>query len=242
MSAMQRSFIHLHHQAHSIENRNIVLGLCDTNPNARLLDCGCNDGEITMEVARQIGTEDVWGIEVVEKIATMAKDRGIKVITVDLNQPLPLESENFDVVHAANIIEHLSNTDMFLTEVHRILKLGGYLIISTCNLAAFHNIFFLLLGRQPPPADVSDEFQVGVWDAPIRKNPSGPCHRRMFTLRALEGLLGCHGFKVEKSAGAGFYPLPAKLARLMCRIDKRHSAYVTVKARKAKYTCATSER
>lgn len=225
-------FRYLHYQAHSLETRKIVLELCEPNPEAKLLDCGCRDGEIAMEVAQRIGTREIWGIEIVETDAAKAKVRGIKVARADLNKPFPFESESFDAVHAANIIEHLCDTDTFLKEVYRVLKRGGYFIVSTCNLAAFHNIFFLLLGRQPPSADVSDEFQVGVWSTSMKRNAGGPNHRRIFTLRALGELLKCHGFEVEKSVGAGFYPLPLPLARLMCKIDKRHAAYITVKARK----------
>lgn len=171
---ISRIFTYLHRQAHSVETRNIVLELCDRNPDGRFLDCGCGDGEITMEVAQQVGTRDIWGIEIVQESAVKAEGKGVKVIKGDLNEALPLESESFDVVHAANIIEHLSNTDMFLKEVHRVLKLGGYFIVSTCNLAAFHNIFFLLRGRQPPSADVSDEFfGVGVWSNKQEKTPGG---------------------------------------------------------------------
>ena len=232
---VSKIFGHLHHQAHSVEARNIILDCCERNVDARLLDCGCNDGKIATEVAQRIGTKDIWGIELVEEFAAKAIKKGVKVVRGDLNDPLPLETEIFDVVHAANIIEHVSNTDLFLKEVHRVLKVGGYFLVSTCNLAAFHNIFFLLLGRQPPPADVSDEFQVGVWTTNKRRNAGGPCHRRMFTLKALEGLLECHEFEVEKSIGSGFYPLPFPLARLLCKIDKRHSAYIIIKAKKANY-------
>lgn len=235
MFNVSRIFTHLHRYAHSIETRNIVLNLCERNPHARLLDCGCNNGEIAIEVAERIGTKEIYGIEIVEVDAAKAEERGIKVARADLNKPLHFESGSFDVVHGANIIEHLSNTDMFLKEVYRVLKLGGYFIVSTCNLSAFHNIFFLLLGRQPPPASVSDEVLVGTWSSMKRcSNTSGPGHRRMFTLRALEQLLEYHEFKIEKSAGAGFYPLPIKLARVMCCIDKRHSAYIIVKARKVR--------
>ncbi len=224
----------LHYQAHSLESRKIALELCEPNPNAKLLDCGCGDGEIAMRVAERIETKEVWGVEIMQESAVTAKERGIRVLRGDLNKSFAFKSETFVVVHAANIIEHLYDTDTFLKEVHRVLKVGGYFVVSTCNIAALHNIFFLLLGKQPPAADVSDEFVVGVWSASRRRKPGGPCHRRMFTLRALEGLLKCHGFEVEKSAAAGFYPLPPLLSRLMCKIDKKHSAYIIVKARKAK--------
>ncbi|MCL0092284.1 class I SAM-dependent methyltransferase [Dehalococcoidia bacterium] len=199
---------YLHRQAHSVEARNVVLNFCEQNPNARILDVGCGNGEIALEVGAQIGSKDIWGIEIVEERAANARQKGIRVIQGDLNHPLELESESFDIIHAANIIEHLSNTDTFVREIYRILKGNGYFIVSTCNLASLHNIFFLLLGRQPPSADVSNEFQVGVWRTPRKRASIGPSHRRIFTLKALESLLKCHGFKIEKSAGAGFYPLP----------------------------------
>ncbi|MCL0057490.1 class I SAM-dependent methyltransferase, partial [Dehalococcoidales bacterium] len=126
---------YLHYQAVSVEARTIVLNLCEKNPDTRLLDVGCGDGEITMKVAERIGTKMIWGIDIVEDSLTKAKAKGIQVVAADLNQPLPLESESFDIVHAANIIEHLSKTDIFLKEVYRVLKPGGYFIISTCNLA-----------------------------------------------------------------------------------------------------------
>ena len=221
----------------TLENRRVILSLLEVNPDAKLLDCGCGAGEITMEIARQVGTKQVWGIEIVENAAAKAEERGIKVSRGDLNEPFPFDSENFDIVHAANIIEHLYDTDMFLEEVHRVLKVGGYFLVSTCNLAALHNIFSLLLGRQPPLAQVSDKIMVGMWSSkggPWTEylEPRRPQHRRIFTLKALEGLLQYYGFHVEKSVGAGFYPLPLVLAGVMCKVDKRHSAYIAVKARK----------
>lgn len=230
-------FTYLHYRACRVETRRIVLELCEPNTEAKLLDCGCDDGEITMKIASRVGAKEVSGIEIVEENALKAQEKGIRVSRSDLNQSLPFSSQSFDVVHAANIIEHLYDTDTFLKEVHRVLKVGGYLLVSTSNLAALHNIFFLLLGRQPPVAHVSDEILAGVWNSKGRPwaehwRPRGPLHRRIFTLKALEGLLVYHGFQVERSVGAGYYPLPLVLARVMCKIDKNHSAYIVTKARK----------
>lgn len=47
------------------------------------------------------------------------------------------------------VIEHLFDTDNFVSESFRILKPGGYTIVSTVNLASWHNIFALILGYQP---------------------------------------------------------------------------------------------
>ena len=167
-----------------------------------------------------------------------ARAKGIKVHRSDLNEKLPFEDDTFDVVHANQLIEHLSDTDMFIKEVYRILKASGYLIISTPNLASFHNIICLLFGKQPYPAMVSDEVYVGTFPLPhpakrseIDKEP-GPGHRRIFTFCALKEILEYHGFVVEKSLGSGFYPLPPPLARVICFLDKRHAVTISMKARK----------
>lgn len=59
-------------------------------------------------------------------------------------------SDNYaDLVIAQEIIEHLFDTDHFLSEVHRVLKPGGILIISTPNLASLKNRLRLLVGKYP---------------------------------------------------------------------------------------------
>lgn len=73
----------------------------------------------------------------------------------------------FDLVHANQVIEHLYETDLFIKEIYRILKKGGYAIISTPNLAGLHNIVSLILGKQPFPAHVSNEIVLGT-PSPIK--------------------------------------------------------------------------
>jgi len=68
---------------------------------------------------------------------------------------------SFDVVFANQVIGHLYETDLFLKEIYRMLKNGGYTIISTPNLAGFHNIFSLIFGKQPFPAHASNEVILG---------------------------------------------------------------------------------
>ena len=220
----------------TLEYREVIFSLLEKNPDAKLLDCGCGNGEVTLSVAERIGTSRIYGIDIVEGNIDKAKANGIQVYQGDLNQKLPFESESFDVVHASNIIEHLCNTDIFIKEVHRVLTVGGYLIISAPNLANIGNILFLILGKQPQVMNVSDEVQVGTWIILGEKRFSGTSdpihHKRMFTLGALKELLEYHGFKVEKGIGSGFYPLPTPLAKVMCLIDKRHAACRIVKARK----------
>jgi SAM-dependent methyltransferase len=208
--------------------------LLEPDNNARLLDAGCGKGDLTAAAAKAIGTINIQGVEAVAEIADMAREKGIKVQLSDLNDPFPFDNEAFDVVLAIEIIEHLSNTDVFLKEIFRILRKGGYVVVSTPNLSSWPNVMYLIWGKQPAVASVSDEVVVNTWhgNSDRREMKEGPSHRRIFTPGALEALLVFHGFKIEKSIGTGFFPLPIRLARIFCLIDKNHTARITVKARK----------
>jgi len=67
----------------------------------------------------------------------------------DLEKPLKIKPNTTDLVIALEIIEHLYDTDQFLSEIHRILKPKGTLILSTPNLASLPNRLRLLFGGYP---------------------------------------------------------------------------------------------
>ena len=237
MMAINPLFARLSRQI-NLEYRQDLLSLLEEKPNAKLLDCGCFDGEFTVEVAGKIKTKEVCGFDIAGESLAKAKAKGIQVYEGNCNDMLPFETGTFDVFLANQVIEHLSNTDLFIKEIYRVLKTGGYAVISTPNLASVPTTLYLFCGIQPWEATVSDEVVVGSWH-PIKQPklhnpfPVGMVgHRRLFTMPALVGLLRHHGFKVERSVGSGYYPIPHPLSKFACFIDKRHSVYITVKARK----------
>ncbi len=46
------------------------------------------------------------------------------------NHPYPFKDGEFDLILATNVMEHLKDDAKFLKECHRILRKGGYLVIS----------------------------------------------------------------------------------------------------------------
>src|SRR5208337_284277 len=57
-----------------------------------------------------------------------------KLGNADFNtQPLPFLNNAFNLVVCEQVIEHLHNTTYFLSELYRILKIGGSLLLSTEN-------------------------------------------------------------------------------------------------------------
>jgi ubiquinone/menaquinone biosynthesis C-methylase UbiE len=218
------------------EYRKDVLSLFEPHPDARLLDLGCGDGEFTLRVAEKIGTKRVFGVEMIKDSVDKAAASGIKCYQADFDRAhFPFEDETFDVVCANQVIEHLSDTDTFVKEIYRVLKPGGYAVVSTTNLAAFHAVFLLLMGFQPYAANVSSEapWAGTFYPARGRRSPPEMAHRRIFTLRALRELLQYHGLKAQRSTGSHFFPFPAPLGRLACMVDKRHATRISIKAKKS---------
>lgn len=217
-----------------VQNLNNIISCLNQNPNANLCDLGCDDGQWTMKLAEKVCTKSLFGVELVEERRSKAEAMGIAAASSDLNGPLPYRDNYFDIMHANQVIEHLSNTDLFLSEIHRTLKPGGYVIISTENLASWHNIFALVLGYMPfsltntttktaalgnPLAPHTNEefWESATWH-----------HKTVFTTKGLTHLLRLHGFRIEAIKGAGYYPL----GNLFATIDPFHVAFITIKAAK----------
>ena len=214
------------------------------NKNARLLDCGCWDGTNTKRYGKIVGTNFLYGLEINKKKAEEASKKGVNVKILDLNQKFPYKDNFFDVVIANHVIEHLVDVRLFVSEIYRILKKGGYIILGTPNLASWHNIFALLLGLQPfsgptiKPDYMSDvnlvkDMNKDRLNKVFSGNETGDLdHIKVMTTRTLIRLLNDCGFKIEKIEGFGYYPVPPIIAKGLSNIDPYHSHYIIVKGRK----------
>lgn len=218
-------------------NRRAILDLVPHQPGGSMLDCGCEDGSFTLRLAERAAIEgEVHGVEIFEAAAVAAEGRGVQVVRADLDRGLPYESGRFDVVHANQVIEHLHDTDGFLGEIRRVLKPGGCAILSTNNLASWHNVVSLLLGFQPMPAHASNQVIVGNPlnpEAGARHPHAARAHWRVFAWQGLLEVCAHHGLHPERTLGVGYYPLPPGLARLAAAIDPRHAAYLTFRLTRA---------
>jgi ubiquinone/menaquinone biosynthesis C-methylase UbiE len=64
--------------------------------------------------------------------------------------PLPVEDEMFDYILCSEVIEHMEQDPMFmLSELNRVLKPGGMLILTTPNIASSSAIHRILNGLDP---------------------------------------------------------------------------------------------
>jgi SAM-dependent methyltransferase len=217
------------------ENRRVILDALEPRDGGALLDLGCADGAVTARVAERVRVERVVGVELIDHLADAARARGMEVVGADLNARLPFPDASFDVIHSNQVIEHLADTDNFLREIRRLLKPDGYAVVSTNNLASWHNVASLVLGWQPPPCHPSDEVIVGNPVGVMEGAPGarGQMHLRVFTGRALAGVARHHGLRPDLVATAGYYPFPVALARILNRLDPRHGAFLVQRYRTA---------
>ena len=213
-----------------------IYSLFERNDGCVLLDLGCGDGSSTMLIAKYINASKVIGLELDDDRIKKAQEKGIVVYKADLNKKFPLDDESADVVFANQVIEHLINIDNFVSEVYRVLKPSGYAVVSTENLASWHNIFALLLGNQPYSGPcVNTKCVIGhhplhptvdrIYDPYLK-------HNTVLAYKALKRVFQAYGFRVEKVIGSGYYPFPKSFARLFCRCDPSHAHFLTLKARK----------
>jgi SAM-dependent methyltransferase len=179
----------IHQQLHRAINE-ILVSL--ERPGACLLDVGCWDGVECQSYGVSLKTRRLLGVEIFETQARQAEGRGIEVARVNLEQDnLPWADASVDVVVCNQVFEHLKDIFRPLDEIARVLKPGGYLVISVPNLASLHNRVMLAAGMQPT--------SIRIFGPHVRGFAKGEFERFLLT----GGLFDCKHVR-----GVGFHPLP----------------------------------
>lgn len=114
----------------------------------KLLSIACSIGVIEEKIKNKLGIT-VYGVDAAKDSLKEANKRGIITKYADVSKRLPFKSGYFDFVFAGEIIEHILDAKFFLSEIHRVLKPKGYIIITTPNLARIDDRLKLLFGKTP---------------------------------------------------------------------------------------------
>jgi ubiquinone/menaquinone biosynthesis C-methylase UbiE len=104
-------------------------------PGKSLVDFGCGQGTITLDLAEAVAPGEVLGFDLqaehVARAQELAAQRNITNATFkvgDVFDP-PCAPESCDIVYANAVLSHLSEPDKCLGVMYRCLKLGGYVAI-----------------------------------------------------------------------------------------------------------------
>lgn len=147
----------------------------------RVLDYGCGDCASLLEL-RALGAEP-YGVEVDPNVRELAEALGVRVHVGPLSE-LSERDGKFDAITLSQVIEHVTDPEMLLRELHARLKPGGRLVLTTPNSRSLTRH---ALGRRWLH-----------WHMPF--------HQNHFNAAALRRLLSRAGFDVEKVAS--FTPIP----------------------------------
>jgi glycosyltransferase involved in cell wall biosynthesis len=169
----------------------IILRWLSQLPPSRVLDLGCSGGLLSERV-RALG-HSVTGVDVVE--LPNVRDRVDHFIRGDLDKGLPLEVEAdgpFDVVLAADVLEHVRTPELVLDQCRAVLAPRGVLVASVPNFGHWY-------ARGRTALGLFDYDQRGIFDRG---------HVRFFTRRGLLRRLRAAGFELVRNQATGL-PLEA---------------------------------
>ncbi len=111
----------------------------------------------------------------------------------DLTSGIPLKNGCADICVASEILEHIYNSKYFLTEIARILKDRGYLILSCPNICSLKYRLSFLFGKIPSHAAKSD----------CTYSDDKPGHIRDYNFQEAQNLLETTGFIVNQRKSDG---------------------------------------
>ena len=163
-----------------------LLDLALALPPGRVLDLGCGEGYLG-ERLRSAGHE-VTGLDV--RISAAAKERLDHVVEADLDAGLPAAisaAEPFDIILAADVLEHVREPKRLLAELHEVLHRRGRLLVSVPNFGHWYPRARTALGR-------FGYDRRGILDED---------HVRFFTRRSFERLLHRAGWHVMVREATG---------------------------------------
>jgi SAM-dependent methyltransferase len=174
----------------------------------RAIDVGCGSGFYTDFCRRQGNT--VVGVEITSQVET-AHTRALAVCQGSVEQTFPFPNATFSLALCIEVVEHLLQPELMIAEVHRVLKPGGVLILTTPNYAYWVLRILYLFGR--PPVGLSGR-HFNSWIRRVFAEALPPWqdpHIRFFTPNIARQFLAEYGFE-KISIRSTFVAFPSGLA------------------------------
>lgn len=157
-------------------------------PESTILEAGCSGGAL-LDNLQKCGFRNIYGIDLSEPAVAASHLKGLQVQHMDATATT-FEKNQFDMIIASDVLEHLEADEKALTEWYRILKKNGQVVIFV-------------------PA-----FQM-LWSGHDVKNQ----HFRRYTRNDLKRKVTAAGFTIQRASyWNGMLFFPTVIWRLMRRI------------------------
>jgi SAM-dependent methyltransferase len=176
-------------------------------PLGRWADLGCGRGEFIEQAS---GSEKSGiGVDYAAPSAKALRATGRPALVADLNRGLPFADASLDGATMIEVIEHIVQAEALVAELARVIRPGGWLIVTTPNVVHVAYRWRALTGHPPK--------QEGY-------------HYRFFTRATLEEMFAEAGFRITAQSSFGKQALLSKLARLAGKGAKHKVRYVVPRA------------
>lgn len=151
---------------------------------AAVLDIGCRDGGLRRYLPRDVRYQ---GIEIAPEFA------GPNILIQDISSGLPFPDAAFDFAFMIEVMEHVPNPYQTFSEIHRVLKADGVLVLSVPN--PFH-------------------IKEIVWN--VFRIPDRQGHIYSWTRQTMSRLAEMNGFRLDAFGGTYLHP-PIPMVALLAR-------------------------
>ena len=172
---------------------------------AKMLDIGGGTGYFANELKQLFPKAEIHSTDISHEAIKEGKKLYREVIfkVSDSEKEFPYKDNYFDLVISGEHIAHLKDTDTYISEISRVLKKNGILMLTTPNLVSWLNRILMLCGK--PPFFSEPLLNTGVPVVklfgyefpPPHALPSG--HLRLFTIDMITRALRVYSITVTKT-------------------------------------------
>ena len=153
----------------------------DLRGDETLLDAGCGPGHFLAYIRDQGHEGQLTGLDQSSAMVAEVAALGFHSVQADI-QRLPFEDASLDRVVARHMLYHVPDIPLALAEVHRVLKPGGRLLVTTNSERSMPNITALI-------QDMLAAFGQPEWERPDAR----------FCIESAGDFFAEAGFKVDET-------------------------------------------
>lgn len=227
--------------AHRVTKMKEILGNMNLKK-AKILDVGGGTGYFADQLKQQFPKAEIYVTDISSAAIKEGKKlyKNIKLSISDSEKEFPFKDNFFDLIISGEHIAHLKNTDNYVSEISRVLKKNGILMLTTPNLVSWLNRVLMLVGKQPFFSEPLLKTGVPVVSLfgyefpPKYMLPSG--HLRLFNIDMIKKSLQIYGFKIIGTYGVSSLsnPIIKPLDMLFSHLPNFASGFIIISKKVSK--------